>query len=142
MQFAADLNPYDVPDDHPAVKLRFTKRAYKDWIARVGFDPVTKGNHLAQLWKRVLLRRTHSSCIPFKGGQRVREHLPRVKAAVINCSYNHEESVRHKALEDDITGVNVVTKSLAQLKVDEGWTITKKDFHTSILRQRPRCACI
>lgn len=131
-------------NDHPAAKLLFTKRAYKDLIARVGVDPVTKGNHLAQLWKRVLLRRTHSSCNPFEGGQRGREHLPRVKAAVINCSYNHEESVRHKALEDDITGVNVVTysKRLAQLKVDEGWTITRKDFHISILHQRPRCACV
>ena len=30
MGFEEDMNPFDLPDDHPAAKLRLTKRAYKD----------------------------------------------------------------------------------------------------------------
>lgn len=123
MHFAADLNPFDVPDDHPAAKLRLTQRAYRDWIQRAGVDPVTKGRHLAQIWKRVLLRRTHSSRVPFEGGSRIGEHLPRVKAAIINCSYNDDEAKRYRAIEDEITGINVVAGSSSEKQKKPRWSL-------------------
>ena len=95
MGFVKGLNPFDVNADHPAAKLSLTRRGYKDWINRLGVDAVAKGKHLAQIWKQVVLRRTHSSCIPLTGGRIIGESVPRVKAAIINCTHTPAEHTRY-----------------------------------------------
>lgn len=89
--FAADANPYDLPDDHPATKIQLTSAAVKDWIFTYRIDPATKGAHLAKLWKRVLLRRTFSSRVPFHHGKNIGAQLPRVQAALINFTHTPDD---------------------------------------------------
>ena len=43
-----DMNPYDLPDDDPALKLRITTRAPRNWIYANWTDPAMKGLQLYQ----------------------------------------------------------------------------------------------
>ena len=95
MGFVKDLNPFDVRDDHPAAKLSLTRRGYKVGINRLGVDADAKGKHLAQIWKQVELRRTHSSCIVFRRGRVIGESLPHVRAAIVNCIHTSSEHTRY-----------------------------------------------
>lgn len=51
-----DVDPFALPENHPAAKLRWTVRAYKDFIQPPGVSSVDKGIRLSQIWKKCLLR--------------------------------------------------------------------------------------
>ena len=108
--FAADQNPFDLHDQHPAAKLQFTTRAFKDWVAHRRIEPVRQGAHLERIWRKAILRRTMSSSIPFHGGRLIRDALPRLHCAIINCRHEHNEKQRYQEAERVLTGGLVVGK--------------------------------
>ena len=85
---------------------------------------MTKGKHLAQIWKRVLLRRTHSSCIPVQDGQRIGEKLPRVKATIINYTHGPDELTQYRALENEITGQTELPGAGSAIEKKRRWSLT------------------
>ena len=108
MNFEEDENPFAVPDDHPAAKLRFTAKAVKNWILRYSINAVEQGQRLSQIWKKVLIRRTHSSRIPFDAAKTIGEDLPRVQGALITCCHNDHEAELYKQAEDELLGKLIV----------------------------------
>ena len=104
MNFEEDEDPFSVFDDHPAAKLQLTTRAVKDFILTHRIGPAEKGFRLAKLWKQMIIRRTPQSLIPFGTGRKIADSLPRVKASIINCSFNEKEHVWYKEKENKLTG--------------------------------------
>lgn len=123
MEFEADMNPFDLDDGHPAARLQLTRKTYQDWILRPDVDPVDKGKRLARNWKRVLLRRTNLSCIPLDGGKWIRENLPRVKAAFINCTHCLSESHKYIEFEEEALGTKVVLGSTSKAQKKPKWSL-------------------
>lgn len=123
MNFKEDENPYDVPDDHPAAKLQITTKAVKEWIFALRVDPVTKGVHLAKMWKRILLRRTFSSQVPFNDGRKISDQLPRVQGALINCTHTPTEQTVYQKMEDALTGKLIVAGSGSTNQRKPKWSL-------------------
>lgn len=104
MRFRDDEDPFSVPDEHVAAKLQLTVRAVKDWILTHRIDPAEQGFRMAKMWKKLVIRRTPQSRIPFGTGRKIADSLPRVKAAIINCSFNEEERGWYIESEKKLTG--------------------------------------
>ena len=102
-------NPYELPDDHPASKLILTYKAANEYIFRSSVSGVAKGLWLGRILRRVLLRRTNTSTIPFKNGRRIGDSLPALKSVMIKCSHNPREAVFHRNMEDELTGKLIVS---------------------------------
>lgn len=103
--------PFYLADDHPAVKLRLTARARKDFIFTHRCEPGEKGLRIGKIWEQCFLHRRHSSMIPFMGGRRVGDALPKVKAALICCVLTEEEQDSYPKKEDMETGRLIVPGS-------------------------------
>ena len=73
LDFKEDEDPFALDDLHPAAKLKFTTRAFKDWIAHRRIEPVRQGAYLERIWRKTILRRTMSSSIPFNNGRMIRD---------------------------------------------------------------------
>ena len=112
MGFEEDENPFELPDDHPATRLQMTTKAVKEWCMRPSIEPVTRGAWLRKIWKKILIRRTFHSCIPFENGDRLGDSIPKVKAALLNCQYTDDERKHYAHLNDDITGKLISLGSL------------------------------
>ncbi len=104
MSFQDDQDPFTVPDEHPAAMLQMTKRAVKDFILTQRFNPAEQGVRLTKLWKQTVIRRTPQSRIPFNTGRKIADSLPRVKAAILSCSYTVDERRRYNEIEDKPLG--------------------------------------
>lgn len=108
MNFDEDEDPFVLDDDHPAAKLQITKAAVKDWILTSRINPAEKGVRLAKIWKKMVVRRTPQSRIPFGSGVRIADSLPRVKASILHCKFNDQERGKYQNLEDDLTGKLII----------------------------------
>ena len=104
MHFQSDQDPYLLADDHPAAKLQLTKRAVKDFILTHRVNPAEQGARLARIWKKLVIRRTPQSQIPFRNGDKIADSLPRVKAAVISCTFTDQERKWYIEKENTLTG--------------------------------------
>ena len=49
MNFREDMDPFLLPDEHPAAKLRINKSATKDWILTRQISPAEKGVQLSNM---------------------------------------------------------------------------------------------
>lgn len=98
------VNPYSLSDDHPAARLRITARAVDYWIHSSRWSSVEKGQRIHQIWKRCMIRRTHSSMIPFKTGRVIGDQLPKIQAIFVHCNHTPQEKTDYKEQEDAITG--------------------------------------
>ena len=86
------MNPYRLEDDHPAVVLRLTMKAAREFIFKSSIAPALQGQYVRQIWKTCLLRRTYTSQMPFGSGRTIGSAMPRVHASIIGCEFLPEEN--------------------------------------------------
>lgn len=100
-----DINPFELPDDHEDARLRFTETAVNEFVMSRNFDPVGQGRYLKKLFKHILLRRQHSSKLPFDSDVTIGQNLPRIHSVMVNCRYKPDELKRYKDIEDEKLGL-------------------------------------
>ena len=93
------INSYTLRDDHPAARLRLTKRAVNEFIARDAYDQATLSSWLSQIFKKMLLKRTHASRLPFDIRRRIGQNLPRCQAYQIKCRLSQTKFQTYQAMK-------------------------------------------
>ncbi|KAG8528913.1 uncharacterized protein KY384_006602 [Bacidia gigantensis] len=91
MNVKENVNPYALPDTHPAVCLRMTMKAAVAYIFPTTIPDTTQGNRLAMVFRQCLLRRTYASKVPFYTGEPIGSRMPRVQSFIIVCNMTPAE---------------------------------------------------
>lgn len=87
----ADVNPYELPDDHPAAKLQLTLEGVRRWITSEHADKDKSGFYLQKVWRQCLLRRTYASKNPQNHQVVIGESLPKLFTRCIVSHFSPAE---------------------------------------------------
>jgi hypothetical protein len=75
--YSLELDPYEVDDQHPAAKYRFTVFAYKKWILNnTDLTEYQKGLKASKMLKHMVLRRDYASACPIGSEYTIARNLP------------------------------------------------------------------
>jgi len=86
----SSVNPYELPDTHPAAVLCVTTEAVKNFITGDGVSK-NAGFYLSKVWQKCLLRRTYVSKDPTDIRKTIGEALPNLQTRRIVCRFSKDE---------------------------------------------------
>lgn len=79
LNYQGTVNPYDFPDDHPAVLLQCHTNAIHDYIKNEN-DQTAQGARLKKLFRHILLSRQYTSVV---NGRSIGEYMPPIKLETV-----------------------------------------------------------
>lgn len=86
------FDPWSVSEDHVAAELRFTAQSVRENIINdTELSDADKGNRFRSIMKRLVIRRTAGSRIPFGTGKTIGEDIPPVKYTTARCTLTNDE---------------------------------------------------
>lgn len=97
-EVSEDVNPFELPDDHPAAVLRLSLQAVKNWITGPKADTLKRSFYLQKIWKKCLVRRTYVSKDPACPENIIGASLPKLYTRNIICRFNRDEQAEYDAL--------------------------------------------
>jgi SNF2 family DNA or RNA helicase len=95
-----DFDPYTVPDDDPRAPLKYCQQAMTIHIFNkiLGYSLAEQGARMAQIFRKIMVRRTHSSKLD---GRSIGETLPSVQRMVFECDFTEQERRHYDAANAD-----------------------------------------
>lgn len=90
------VNPYILPDNHPATVLRFTSRAVERWITGDKKDLKTTGVYLEKIWSKVMIRRTYASPNPQFPHLKIASNIAAFHSRRISCMFDEQEWLQYE----------------------------------------------
>lgn len=90
-----DVNPYTLPDDHPAAILRMTTQAVVRFITGENARKKSAGFYLQKVWAKCLIRRTYASEDPLLPGTTIGAALPKLHTRRIVCRFTEAEHLEY-----------------------------------------------
>jgi len=118
------FNPYEVPDDHSRACLRCYAQAMQMYI----FNPLVvktfavQGQRMAQVLKKLMIRRTHSSKL---NGRSIASELPSVQRLTFECAFTSKERAHYDAAYAD-TSSHLFSKNKNKDSVEWNTTTYRK----------------
>ena len=87
-----NFDPWDVDEDDPAALLRFTSRSIMEHIINnATLSKVDKGNRFRAIMKRLVIKRTVGSEVPFGSGRKIGQDIPPVQYITARCTFTDQE---------------------------------------------------
>jgi hypothetical protein len=86
-----NVNPFELPDGHPAAKLRLTSQAVRTFITGETANKAKSGYYIQKIWGKCLIRRTYASQDPLDASKCIGEALPKLRTRRIICRFTKDE---------------------------------------------------
>ena len=84
------VNPFALPDNHPATALRMTFSAMEHFIIKAN-NEILAGVYLRKIWPKCMIRRTYASKNPRFPGQVVGQAIPSLYSRKVLCPFATNE---------------------------------------------------